>query len=301
MCWIETKDNINVQIANKDFKVYKIVSDANKQFCKSIVMGFDYIVDTLYTIPIIEYYEVFSYKRRIIKIKKAYHSYTGIHFLCNSSYYISGGSIKYKDLLFGKIKVSVPFENKKYIATFIIPKGSTYIINTKGEIISDKIIYTGRYLKLQIMCWIENRDNLDIQIADKDIEVYKVVLEADKQSCISCVQGFIYEANTLYKMPSIEIGKTYIGGIQYISNIVCIEKAYHSYTKVQYTLKQLDEKYCPHKYKGLIVGNLSVSIKFDNSYYVATFIIPKGSQYTINWKGEIISNQIMYTGKYLKL
>lgn len=147
MCWIENKDKINVQTADKDFKVYKIVSDANKQFCKSNFMGFDYIVDTLYAIPIIEY-EVFGYKRRVIKIKKAYHSYVGIHFICNSSYYISGGSIKYKDLLFGKIKVSVPFENKKYIATFIIPKGSTYIINTKGEIISDKIIYTGRYLKL---------------------------------------------------------------------------------------------------------------------------------------------------------
>lgn len=148
MCWIETKDNINVQTADRDFKVYKIVSDANKQFCKSNFMGFDYIVDTLYTIPIIEYYEIFNYKRKIIKVRKAYHSYTGIHFICNSSYYIPKGLIKYKDLLFGKIKVSVPFENKKYIATFIIPKGSTYIINTRGEVISDKIIYTGKYLKL---------------------------------------------------------------------------------------------------------------------------------------------------------
>ena len=40
------------------------------------------------------------------------------------------------------------FENDGYIATFIIPKGAMYIINTKGEIVSDKIIYTGRYLKL---------------------------------------------------------------------------------------------------------------------------------------------------------
>lgn len=148
MCWIEFKDNINVQTADKDFKVYKIVSDANRQFCKSIVMGFNYIVDTLYTIPIIEYHEVFSYKRRTIEIKKAYHSYTGIHFICNSSCYILGESIKYKNLLFGKIKVSIPFENEKHIATFIVPKGSTYIVNTKGEVISDKIIYTGKYIKL---------------------------------------------------------------------------------------------------------------------------------------------------------
>lgn len=147
------------------------------------------------------------------------------------------------------------------------------------------------------MCWIENIENLDIQVADKDIEVYKVVLEADNQSCVSCIQNFMYEANTLYKMPSIEIGKTYIDGVHYISDIVYVEKAYHSYTKIQHTLKRFDAS----KYKGLIAGNQLTSIRFDNPYYVATFIIPKGSQYAINWKGEIISNQIMYTGKCLKL
>lgn len=30
MCWTEIKDNINVQIADKDLKAYKIVLDANK-------------------------------------------------------------------------------------------------------------------------------------------------------------------------------------------------------------------------------------------------------------------------------
>ena len=151
------------------------------------------------------------------------------------------------------------------------------------------------------MCWIERLANVNIQIADKDIEVYKVVLEANKQSCVSCVKGFVYEANTLYKMPSIGMGKTYIDGVHYISNIVYVEEAYHSYTKVQPTIKRLSEKNSIYRYKGLIVGNQLVSIKFDNSCYVATFIIPKGSQYAINWKGEIVSNQIMYTGKHLKL
>lgn len=150
------------------------------------------------------------------------------------------------------------------------------------------------------MCWIENKENVDIQITDKDIEVYKVVLEADKQSCVSCIQNFIYEANTLYKMPSVG-GVTYVRSSSFLSNIIYVEKAYHSYTKVQHTLKRIEEKNYPYKYKGLIVGNGLVSIKFDNPYYVATFIIPKGSQYAINWKGEIISNQIMYTGKYIKL
>lgn len=37
----------------------------------------------------------------------------------------------------------IPFENDSYIATFIIPKGAVYTINSCGE-----IMYTGRYLKL---------------------------------------------------------------------------------------------------------------------------------------------------------
>ena len=146
------------------------------------------------------------------------------------------------------------------------------------------------------MCWIESIENLNIQISDKDIEVYKVVLEADKQSCVSCVQDFVYKANTLYKMPSTD-SITHVRSALFLSTIICVEKAYHSYTKIQHTLKRTDA--C--KYKGLIAGNQLTSIRFDNPYYVATFIIPKGSQYAINWKGEIISNQIIYTGKYLKL
>ena len=146
MCWIEIKDNINVQIADKDFKVYKIVLDANKQSCTSIVKGFNYTVNTLYAIPIES--EVIDPYCGKIKIEKAYHSYTGIHFIWDSSYRIHNGATRCKDVLFGKRGICIPFENDGYIATFIIPKGSIYIINTKGEVVSDKIIYTGRYLKL---------------------------------------------------------------------------------------------------------------------------------------------------------
>ena len=147
MCWIEIKDNINVQIADKDFKVYKIVFDANKQSCTSLVKGFNYIANTLYVIPTIESEVIDPYCGKI-KVEKAYHSYTGIHFICGASYYILGGATRCKDLLFGKRKICIPFKNDYYIATFIIPKDAMYIINTKGEIVSNKIIYTGRYLKL---------------------------------------------------------------------------------------------------------------------------------------------------------
>lgn len=140
------------------------------------------------------------------------------------------------------------------------------------------------------MCWAELRENINIQITDKDIEVYKVVSEANKQSCKSCIKGFMYGANTIYKIPSIRIEKTY-----FWNSIMYIEEAYHSYTKIQHTLKKF------HGCRGIIVGNYIAPMSLNNPYYVATFIIPKGSQYAINWEGEIVSNQIMYIGKCLKL
>lgn len=147
------------------------------------------------------------------------------------------------------------------------------------------------------MCWINLEENVNMQIADKDIEVYKIVFRANKQSCKSCIQSFMYEANTIYKMPYIYMRcERKVYGTP---NIVRVEKAYHSYTKIQYTLRKVDKE--STIYKGIIAGKQLMSVRFDNPYYVATFIIPKGSQYAVNWSGEIISNQIIYTGKYLKL
>lgn len=144
MCWIGKCD---VKIAEQDFYVYKIVSDANKRSCKSIVRGFNYTVDTLYNIPTIEFEVIDPYYGKI-KIEKVYHSYAGIRFILDSSYHIHAGATKCKDFLFGKRRVCIPFENEAYIATFIIPKGSTYFINEEGVIVSNMIGYTGRYIKL---------------------------------------------------------------------------------------------------------------------------------------------------------
>lgn len=151
------------------------------------------------------------------------------------------------------------------------------------------------------MCWIENIKRLDLQIADRDIEVYKIVSDASKLSCESLIQGFIYEANIRYEMDAMELEESSFGSAFCTTDLIYITKAYHSYTKIRFTLKKPCSPYPKHGYKGIIAGNLLMPIRIDNPYYVATFVIPKGSQYAVNWKGEIVSNQIMYTGKHLKL
>ena len=55
------------------------------------------------------------------------------------------------------------------------------------------------------MCWIENIKRLDLQIADRDIEVYKIVSDANKLSCKSLIQGFIYKDNIGYAMDAMEL------------------------------------------------------------------------------------------------
>ena len=151
------------------------------------------------------------------------------------------------------------------------------------------------------MCWIENTRSFDLQIADRDIEVYKIVSYASKLSCESLIQGFIYEANIGYSMDAMELEESGLSDTFCNANLIYITKAYHSYTKIRFTLKKPCSPYSKHGYKGIIAGNLLMPIRIDNPYYVATFVIPKDSQYAVNWKGEIVSNQIMYTGKHLKL
>lgn len=146
------------------------------------------------------------------------------------------------------------------------------------------------------MCWIENIKKLDLQIADRDIKVYKIISDASKQFCKSIFQEFVYKTNIRYEMDAMELKKS-----SFSSDFCTIIKAYHSYTKIRFTLKKPYDPYPKYGYKGIIAGNLLMPIRIDNPYYVATFVIPKGSQYAVNWKGEIVSNQIIYTGRYLKL
>lgn len=49
------------------------------------------------------------------------------------------------------------------------------------------------------MCWIENTKSFDLQIANRDIEVYKIVSNASKQFCKSIFQEFVYKTNIRYE------------------------------------------------------------------------------------------------------
>lgn len=134
------------------------------------------------------------------------------------------------------------------------------------------------------MCW--NGYSGQKKVAEKDIEVYKIGRVQDNKF-ICEFRHFSYEKGG----PNEELvlrENRWMGSIS-------INEGYHSYKRVSIqfnslsgTIKFIYRGYVVHPYR-------------DDLYDLATFIIPKGSIYYENIKGEIVSSNIMYTGRYLKL
>ena len=81
------------------------------------------------------------------KITEGYHSYSSVNFVCDSIVPdIFGGCVK--TIQCGNRDRIFRVDNSLYLATFIIPSGSVYFTDEEGEIVSNKIRYTGKYIKL---------------------------------------------------------------------------------------------------------------------------------------------------------
>ena len=145
------------------------------------------------------------------------------------------------------------------------------------------------------MCWVCEIENLKIQKAEKDIEVYKVVTKATKKSCTSPFMEYTYYPKDV--PPSLSLGVL----IEPHSNFAKITEGYHSYSSVNFVCDSIVEGIIGGYVKTIQCGNRKGTFRVDNPLYLATFIIPSGSVYFINEEGVIVSNMIKYTGKYLKL
>ncbi len=143
------------------------------------------------------------------------------------------------------------------------------------------------------MCWI---GKCDVKIAEQDFYVYKIGRVSDK-GFSSLYQNFIYIPGVLneeVKMSPIihnynihELMKDYYG---------MIYEGYHSYKDIAMPYSDLGL----HS-RTIYLGKIAENIRLNNIYSIATFIIPKGSEYYENNNGEIVSSNIIYTGKYVKI
>ena len=143
------------------------------------------------------------------------------------------------------------------------------------------------------MCWV---GKCDVKIAKRDFYVYKLGCISD-EGFHSLYQNFIYvpkEINKKIKLKPVipdykiyKLMKEQYGGIY---------EGYHYYKDI--TMPYSDLGSCS---RTIYLGRIAENVRLHNIYSIATFIVPKGSKYYENDNGEIVSSNIIYTGKYVKI
>lgn len=133
MCFYKTKES-KVLVAKRNIKVYKIGTYASDTSFKPFFYNnFEYPVNY----PVCEVV-VFD-----IIIDQGLHSYLNClldsEFLSTIDLYTSKGLQYTISLLRDKI----------FLGEFIIPKGASYCLNNNVEVVSDVLIYTGKYVELK--------------------------------------------------------------------------------------------------------------------------------------------------------
>ena len=129
MCFWKSKQS-KVLIAKRDIKVYKIGTYAdNDSFNPYYYDDFTYPVNQI----------VFTEVKFTDTINWGFHSYINcelVSFYNNVNLYSCGKLILWVSLL------------SVYLGEFIIPKGATYCLNRYGEVVSDKLMYTGNHIEI---------------------------------------------------------------------------------------------------------------------------------------------------------
>lgn len=139
------------------------------------------------------------------------------------------------------------------------------------------------------MCW--TGDEAIKKIAKRDFYVYKIGKVVWDTIFVSDIRGYYYTP----KYPNRTIPLILLNLLDY-TNI--IQEGYHSYKWVAIDNSNPSER-C------LYLGNYDNALKENLSLYkyccIATFIVPKGAEYFENKYGHIVSSEIIYTGKYLRI
>lgn len=129
MCFYKTKGS-KVLVAKRNIKVYKIgVYADNDSFNPLFYSYFGYTVNQI----------VFTKVEFTDTINWGFHSYINcelVSFYNDVKLYSCGKLILWVSLL------------TVYLGEFIIPKGATYCLNSNGEVVSDKLMYTGKHIKI---------------------------------------------------------------------------------------------------------------------------------------------------------
>lgn len=131
MCFFKT-DESKVLVAKRNIKVYKIgVYADNDSFNPFYYQAFEYRVNQI----------VFTKVKFTNVINWGFHSYLMCELVSTINYV---NVYSYTTFMF-----QIPlWEDPVCLGEFIIPKGATYCLNKYGEVVSDKLMYTGNYVRI---------------------------------------------------------------------------------------------------------------------------------------------------------
>lgn len=137
------------------------------------------------------------------------------------------------------------------------------------------------------MCFNKTKES-KLLIAKRDITVYKVGCFADEVRFYSYfMTNYMYSRNNPmreyvdFDRNSINIG---------LHSLLSLRVIYDSQTKD--ILFFPNGNLCP-----FITTNITTSVLY-NHVYVGKFIIPKGSTYIVNCYNKVVSDTLIYTGKF---
>lgn len=148
------------------------------------------------------------------------------------------------------------------------------------------------------MCWTGD-DTAVRKIAERDFYVYKIGKIIWNNIFISDIRGHYYAPMRPNKIVPL-IANKIVPLIAYSPciSVYRIDRGYHSYKWIA-----LEDTY-PNE-RCLCLGNYNSALKENISLYkgccIATFIVPEGAEYFENKYGHIVSSEIIYTGKYLRI
>lgn len=139
------------------------------------------------------------------------------------------------------------------------------------------------------MCWIGRKYTK--QVAKRDFYVYKIGVVLGN-TFVSLFRKHIYRIKKSNPIIPLKPVKDNYG-------IIEIETGYHSYKEV--AIEFCQNLYSRYIYLGDAIMGFVNDLSLYSHLYLCTFIVPKGSEYYINTRGEIVSSNIIYTGKWVKL
>lgn len=140
------------------------------------------------------------------------------------------------------------------------------------------------------MCWISSGTAIR-KIAERDFYVYKIGQFMWNNIFVSHIKKYQYIPKCPNRTIPLVTLTPDIG-----SDI--IQRGYHSYKWVALDNTRPGDRCL---YLGNYILYLQVSLEEYRYCCVGTFIIPQGAEYFENQYGHIVSSDIIYTGKYLKL